>query len=134
MYLLDTNACIRVLTDRSAPLVARLRATSPSEIALCSVVRAELLFGALRSAPKAENLRLLRRFFEPFPSFPFDDEAAEEYAAIRADLEAAGTPIGPNDLMIAAIARSRDLTLVTHNQRELARVPDLRLEDWEAPE
>ena len=66
-------------------------------------------------------------------SYEPDDAAAEVCGAIRADLEAAGTPIGPSDLMIAAIARSRDLTLVTHNQRELARVPDLRLEDCEQP-
>jgi len=64
-------------------------------------------------------------------SLPFDDSCAEAYGAIRSDLEASGTPIGPNDLMIAAVALTHDLVLVSHNEREFTRVVDLRLEDWE---
>ncbi|MGI8538657.1 MAG: type II toxin-antitoxin system VapC family toxin, partial [Rubrobacteraceae bacterium] len=70
------------------------------------------------------------RFFEPFGSLAFDDRAAEEYGVIRADLERAGTPIGPNDLLIASIARSRDLTLISMNRREFGRVAGLRLTDF----
>ena len=73
----------------------------------------------------------LSTFFEPYESLPFDDAAAAEYGRIRAQLAAAGTPIGPNDLMIAAIARDRQLTLVTHNTREFSRVSGLLMEDWE---
>jgi tRNA(fMet)-specific endonuclease VapC len=62
---------------------------------------------------------------------PFDDRAGEEYAKVRADLAAKGTPIGPNDLLIAAIALANGLTLVTHNTTEFSRVLGLRLEDWE---
>ena len=131
MYLLDTNACIRVLNNSSARLVERLRGHDPGEIMLCSVVKAELVYGALRSSRRADNLRLLRRFFGPFVSLPFDDSCAEAYGAIRSDLEASGTPIGPNDLMIAAVALTHDLVLVSHNEREFTRVVDLRLEDWE---
>ncbi len=131
MYLLDTNACIRIINNTSEALIARLRSHAPSEICLCSVVKAELVYGALRSRRKAENLRLLRRFFEPLASLCFDDSCAEAYGAIRSDLEALGTPIGPNDLMIAAITRTGKCTLVTHNQREFSRVVDLNLEDWE---
>ena len=65
-----------------------------------------------------------------FLPLPFDDAAAEEYAKIRIYLERRGRIIGHNDLMIAAAARSRDLTLVTHNVREFTRVPGLRIEDW----
>lgn len=131
IYLLDTNACIRVLNNSSARLVARLRAEDPSNIRLCAITRGELLYGARRSARASANLRLLERFFAPFVSLPFDDRCAEHYAAIRADLAAQGQPIGPHDLQIAAIARAHDLILVTHNTREFSRVVGLRSEDWE---
>jgi tRNA(fMet)-specific endonuclease VapC len=93
--------------------------------------QAELLYGARRSARVSDNLRLLARFFATLISLPFDDRCAEEYGFIRADLEHAGTPIGPNDLMLAATARAHDLVLVTHNTREFSRVSGLQIEDWE---
>ena len=131
MYLLDTNACIRILNDTSPLLVQRLASHAPSEIRLCSVVKAELLYGARHSQRVAENLKLLAHFFAPFVSLPFNDRCAEEYGQIRVELAQAGTLIGPNDLLIAAIARAYNLTLVTHNVEEFGRVNGLRLEDWE---
>ncbi len=131
MYLLDTNACIRILNNTSASLIARLRRHGPGEIHLCSVVKAELIYGAYHGTRVAENLRLLQRFFEPFDSLPFNDGCAEQYGRIRDELQRGGTPIGPNDLMIASIAVANDLTLVTNNTREFARVVRLRVEDWE---
>ena len=133
MYLLDTNACIHLLRNTSPHLLHRSRQHDPSEIKLCSVVRAELLYGAHRSSQREANMALLERFFAPFESIPFDDESAGHYGQIRFGLEKAGKTIGPNDLMIASIARSRDLVLVTHNTDEFSRVPDLRIEDWELP-
>ena len=132
MYLLDTNACIRVLNNSSNALVARLRLENPSAIRLSAITKAELLFGARNSARVAANLRLLERFFSPFVSLPFDDRCAEHYATVRADLSARGQLIGPNDLLIAATARAHDLILVTHNTREFSRVVGLNLEDWES--
>jgi tRNA(fMet)-specific endonuclease VapC len=70
----------------------------------------------------------------PFASLPFDDACAEQYGQIRNELESDGTPIGPNDLLISAVARAHGLTLVTHNVGEFSRVIGLRLEDWEAGE
>ncbi len=131
MFLLDTNACIRILNDSSAHLLARLRDHEPSEIRLCAVVKAELLYGARRSDRVAENIRLLGRFFAPFVCLPFDDLCAEHYGILRADLEGLGRPIGPYDLMIAATALVHDLVLVTHNVGEFSRVVGLSLEDWE---
>lgn len=133
MYLLDTNACIRILNDSSPPLVARLRQHDPGEIRMSTVVKAELFFGARKSRRVEENLALLQRFFAPYSTLPFDDLAAEHYGIIRADLERQGRPIGANDLLIAASARAHDLIVVTHNKAELSRVPGLRLEDWEEP-
>jgi len=131
MYLLDTNACIRVLNDSSPAVVARFGRESPATIRLCSVVKAELLFGARKSRRVASTLESLERFFEPIPSVPFDDAAAEQYGVIRAQLERSGTPIGANDMMIAAIARHHDFTLVTRNVDEFRRVAALRVENWE---
>ena len=134
MYLLDTNACIRILNDTSPSLVQRLASHAPSEIRLCSIVKVELLYGARRSQHVAKNLKLLSDFFAPFVSLAFHDRCAEQYGEIRAELARAGTLIGPNDLLIAAVARAYDLTLITYNIEEFGRVNGLRLEDWEKEE
>jgi len=133
VFLLDTNVCIRILNGSSPPVAARLQATNPAEVRLSAVVKAELLYGARKSTRIDDNLRLLRRFFTPFVSLPFDDRCAEEAGLIRLDLERSGRPIGPNDLLIAASARAHDLVLVTHNRREFGRIPGLRVDDWESP-
>lgn len=130
-YLLDANTCIQYLNGRSEAVRRRFESHRPEELNLCSVVKAELLYGAVKSVRVAENLARLDDFFSRFLSIPFDDDAAVAYGGIRARLERAGTPIGPNDLLIAATALSHDCTLVTHNKREFSRVEGLRLEDWE---
>lgn len=131
MYLLDTNACIAVLNGSSPTLVARVQSHSPGDILLCSVVKAELIYGAYHSSRAADNLRLLYRFFEPFISLPFDDACCDVYGRIRSDLARNGTPIGPNDLLIAATTVANDLTLVTANRKEFGRVAGLQIENWE---
>ncbi len=131
IYLLDTNVCIQMWQRKNLTVRKHFARCRPSEIALCSVVKAELLFGACRSEQKESNLQLLRMLFAPLQSFDFDDNAAEHYAQIRADLTAQGALTGANDLVIAAIARANDATLVTHNQSEFGRVKGLQLEDWE---
>jgi tRNA(fMet)-specific endonuclease VapC len=131
MYLLDTNVCIHLLNEVHPGILQQFQSHSPTDIALCSVVKAELLFGARRSERVEANLQRLKVFFSPLNSLPFDDRCAEHYGLIRADLLAQGKPIGPNDLMIAAIARAHDATLITHNMGEFGRVIGLRMEDWE---
>jgi tRNA(fMet)-specific endonuclease VapC len=131
MFLLDTNTCIQFLNGRSLAVEKQFRRRAPSQLKLCSVVKAEMLYGAMRSARPDRNLALMELFFADFQSLPFDDAAAASYGRIRQDLAAAGTPIGPNDLLIASIAVSRELVLVTHNTREFSRVAGLRLDDWE---
>ena len=131
-YLLDTNVCVGYLRGKNSDnIAARLTAASPGDVALCSVVKAELLYGAERSQQPQRNHAQLQRFFAAFPSLPFDDRAAAVYGTIRVNLEKTGTPIGPNDLMIAAIAVASGLTLVTHNTAEFGRVPGLQTEDWQ---
>lgn len=132
IWLLDTNLCIGYLRGRSLAIRERFHAARPQDLVVCSVVKAELLYGAQRSHFPERNLASLRMFLAPLRSLAFDDECAERYAEIRVRLEKAGTLIGPNDLLIAAIARVHGATLVTHNVREFSRVEGLRLEDWEA--
>jgi tRNA(fMet)-specific endonuclease VapC len=129
--LLDTNACIQLWQRKNLTVRRHFSQYSPSDIALCSVVKAELLFGALRSEQKENNLQLLQKLFAPLQSFDFDDVAAEHYAQIRADLTVQGCLIGANDLMIAAIARANQVILITHNTGEFSRVQGLAVEDWE---
>ncbi|BCG63966.1 MAG: tRNA(fMet)-specific endonuclease VapC [Methyloprofundus sp.] len=131
MYLLDSNVCIHLLNNRHSQIEKHFRRSSPSEIALCSIVKAELIFGARHSKRVEANLQLLKYFFEPLSSLAFDDRCAEEYGVIRADLSAQGKVIEPNDLLIAAIARANDVVLVTHNTKEFSRITGLRLEDWQ---
>ena len=132
MYLLDTNACIDLLNRSATPLSARMRAFAPSDIYLCSIVKAELIFGARKSARVNENLILLDRLFGLFRSLPFDDRAAQQYGAIRYDLGQRGAPIGANDVLIASIALANEATLVTANVGEFSRVIGLRTENWQA--
>ena len=133
-YLLDSNSVIDHLRHgASSNVTSAISSAPPNSVHLCSVVVAELLFGVWRSplARQTANLALVANLQRRFPSIPFDDSAAEAYARIRADLAAAGKSIGPNDLMIAAIALANQMTLVTHNSSEFSRVQGLMIEDWQ---
>jgi tRNA(fMet)-specific endonuclease VapC len=130
-YLLDTNVCVVYLNGRSSSVRDRLLATPAEEIAVCSVVKAELFYGAFRSNNPQRTLERQQTFLLRFVSLPFQDEAALLAGQIRAKLASVGTPIGSYDLQIAAIAVVNNLTLVTHNTREFERVDRLQLEDWE---
>ena len=133
-YLLDTNAFVDHLRRGPASKVtARLLAAPPGSVFLCTIVLAELVYGAVRSGPshEAKNRALIAGLRGRFPTLPFDEPAAEEYGKVRAYLANLGQMIGPNDLLIAAIALANGLTLVTHNTAEFSRVPGLPLEDWQ---
>lgn len=128
-YLLDTNACIAILKGNST-MLAHIRRVGVQRLYLCAPVKAELWFGACKSAKIAENKEKLDAFFGGLPSLAFDDKVIKALGELRMDLYAKGTPIGPYDMQIAAIALSYGLTVVTHNVREFERVPHLLIEDW----
>jgi tRNA(fMet)-specific endonuclease VapC len=130
-YLLDTNACIKYLNGRSENIRRNLESKQPQEMLVCSVVKAELFYGVQKSVKQKENMEKVHTFLDQFVSLSFDDKASEKYGEIRADLEKTGTPIGPNDLLIASIALANNVILVTHNTREFKRVKGLKIEDWE---
>ncbi|QSV52544.1 MAG: type II toxin-antitoxin system VapC family toxin [Dolichospermum sp. UKL201] len=131
IYLLDTNTCIIYLKGKNIHLKEKLDSISISEISVCSIVKSELFYGAMRSAKPESNLKLQQGFLDKFVSLPFNDEAAIIFGNIRAELTSKGTPIGGYDLQIAAIALANNLILVTHNTREFSRIPQLQLQDWE---
>ncbi len=129
-FLLDTNICIALVHRPEQKLISKLRAMQPLDLVLCSIVKAELRFGARKSQRVTENLEKLDAFFAPFESIPFDDRAADFYGSCRSLLSQVGTLIGGNDLVIAAIALANDLTVVTRNQKEFSRVAGLKWETW----
>jgi tRNA(fMet)-specific endonuclease VapC len=134
-YLLDTNAVIALLKDEPPVFRKRLRRTVSrgARIAVSSIVLYELWYGVARSGRRRENTERLRVFLSGgIAVHPFTEEDAVAAGDLRATLEAAGKPIGPYDLLIAAQALRNDATLVTANANEFARVPDLRWQDWAA--
>lgn len=131
IYLLDTNACIVYLKNKNSNINLHLDSVGSNKIAVCSVVKAELFYGSMRSNNPQKSLNIQLLFLNQFISLPFDDNCAEIYGTIRADLANKGTPISLNDLQIASIALANNLILVTHNVREFSRVDGLQIEDWE---
>ncbi len=130
LYLLDTNFIIFALKDSQGRSATRIEQTPHNDVAICSVVEAELYHGATKYDRPTKREAVLDGFLNPFISLPFDSNCVPHYARIRDYLELRGQIIGGNDLMIAAIALTYDLTVVTHNCGEFNRVPGLRVEDW----
>jgi len=108
----------------------KLRSFPCAAIQIPEVVRAELLFGCLKSQDPERERRKVDHVIAPFAWLPFAGAAVEHYADIRASLERVGQVIGPNDLLIAATARSAGAIPVTSNLDEFQRVPGLVVEDW----
>ena len=128
-WMLDTNVLSGMIRNPAGPLVQRLATVPPDAVCTSIVVACELRFGARRKGSATLTLRV-EQLLEALVVLPFDAPADDHHADIRAALEREGTPIGSQDLFIAAHARSRDLTLVTNNLREFLRVPGLKVEDW----
>lgn len=128
-YLFDSNA-LDVLPTHRPEVARRFVAHRPEEVVLSSIVVAELRFGADKSERPLNNHARLDRLLEEVTPLDFDLAAATEYGRIRARLQALGTPIGPNNLLIAAHALALGAVLVTDNVREFGRVEGLTIENW----
>ena len=126
-FLLDTNALIALLKGHEG-FLKRLRQYLPQDFGIPAIVVHELYFGAYKGQRMAENLARVGGL--QFEVLEFDGEDARAAGELRASLAAAGTPIGPYDVLIAGQALARALTLVTHNTAEFKRVPGLQIEDW----
>lgn len=130
LFALDTNACIDLLRGRAPAMMERFREVDPTQVAIPSLVYAELLLGVALSETPSANRRLVERLVAPLTVLDFDQRAAKVYATIRAAMQANGTVIGPNDLIIAATALVHQAILVSANVREFGRVPGLLIENW----
>ena len=130
-YLFDTDICIEVIRRRE-PVLSRVKARSPDDLAVSAMSVAELRYGALNSSNPDGSTKLVEAFLAaPFEILAFGEGAAFHHAALRLALRA--QPIGERDLVIAATARASGLIVVTHNEKHFRRVPGLDVEDWAIP-
>ena len=129
-YMLDTNTCIAIIKRRPETIQPKLTALSMEEVGISGIVAAELWYGVAFSQKKKQNETALKDFLDYVMVLDWPFAAGEIYGRIRADLKAKGTPVGAMGLLIATHALFLDATLVTGNQREFQRVPDLKIENW----
>ena len=129
-YLLDTNICIYLIKKRPPEVLERFRQHSPQDVAISTITLFELQYGIEKSQYRERSENALAKFLLPLNLIDFDRSSAMEAAMIRAQLEKKGMPIGPYDLLIAGLARSLDMTLVTNNIKEFERIDGLHIENW----
>ena len=129
-YMLDTNICIYLIKQQPREVIDKFQGIALGEIAVSTVTVAELMYGVEKSQYKEKNKTALQAFLAPLEIVDFDFAAAQQYGVARAYLEKTGKPIGAYDLTIAAHALSLDLVLVTNNEQEFQRIPDLIVENW----
>lgn len=129
-FFLDTNICVYFLKGNNAELRSTLMSKHPDDIKIPSIVKAELLYGVLKSRQKEENEEIVRKFLLPFEIVSFGSDESEEYAKLRTRLELEGMIIGPNDLIIASTVLAHDGRLITNNEREFNRIESLMVENW----
>jgi len=128
--MLDTNICIYIIKQKPAPVLKRFLEYQLGDIGISAITLSELRFGVSKSLHREKNAEALGEFIIPLEIVAFEEEAAVAYGDIRAALEKAGTPIGAMDMLIAAHAISRGVSLVTNNTREFSRISGLTLADW----
>ena len=129
-YMLDTDICIYIIKRKPVAVIKRLRKISISQVGISSITLSELEYGVAKSSKPDQNQFALTQFLAPLEILPYGDEAAQRYGRLRAFLEDQGTPIGSLDMLIAAHALSIGSILVTNNEKEFDRVPDLKIDNW----
>lgn len=129
-YLLDTSICIYIIKEKPESVIKIFSKIKLGDVAISAITIAELYFGLAKSSKPNENTIALQEFLQPLVTLDFNSDDAVVYGRIRAELEANGQMIGAMDLLIAAIALSRELILVTNNEKEFSRIKDLKLENW----
>ena len=129
-FMFDTNVCIDLLRGREGAMLEKICNCQPGEIAISSITFAELQHGVCKSSDPEKNHTAVLDFCAALEILPFDGMAGECYGQVRTSLEHAGTPIGPLDTLIAAHAISTGCTLVTGDEKEFQRVPNLAVENW----
>ena len=129
-YLLDTNICIYLIKKRPSKVLDQFSQHSPQDVAISTITLFELHYGIEKSRYRQRSENALAKFLSPLNIIDLDHSAAIEAAIIRAQLEKKGMQIGPYDLLIAGLARSRDMILVTKNIKEFERIVGLQVNNW----
>lgn len=129
-YLLDTNICIYIIKKKPPQVFDKFQILNPSDVAISSITLAELEYGVYKSQKQQQNQIALNQFLLPLEIIAFDEKSTEIYGKIRTELEKKGQIIGAMDLLIASQALALDLTLVTNNIKEYARINNLKIENW----
>lgn len=129
-FLIDTNICIYIMNNRPPEVIRRFKNTDVGQVGVSSITVSELQYGVSKSKHQKANQHRLDAFLVPFEILPYDEIASRYYGEIRAGLEKRGVVIGPLDLLIAAHALSRELVLVTNNEKEFKRIKSLKVENW----
>ena len=132
-YMLDTNICIYLIKKKPQAVIERLEQTDISQVCISSITLSELEYGVSKSMRPVQNKMVLFEFLTPVEVAYYNDVAAQKYGALRALLEKRGAPIGSMDTLIAAHALSLESILVTNNEREFGRIPELKVENWANP-
>jgi tRNA(fMet)-specific endonuclease VapC len=130
LYMLDTDTCIYYSRKTSPSVAARVHRRSPGDLVISAITYGELRFGAENGANPTVALRVLDMFAQTVPALPLDPQVGEYYGRIRLHLQRKGLIIGNNDLWIASHCLQLGLTLVTNNEREFKRIPNLPIENW----
>ena len=129
-YLIDTNICIYVMNKKPFEVIDKFKNTEIGQIGISSITVSELNYGVAKSKRQKQNAQRLEEFLTPFEILPYDETASKYYGIIRYQLESEGKVIGPLDMLIAAHALSKDLILVTNNEKEFLRIKSLKVENW----
>jgi tRNA(fMet)-specific endonuclease VapC len=129
-YMLDTNICIYIIKRKPHDVIERFTRAEIAQIGISAITLSELLYGVFKSSNPEQNEMALMQFIAPLEILPYGDEASRYYGELRAHLEKQGTPIGSLDMLIAAQALSIPCTLVTNNEKEFIRVPNLKIDNW----
>ncbi len=129
-YLLDTNICIYIIKRKPEKVIRRFLELNPGDIFISAVTVAELDYGVAKSGRPEQNAIALREFLLPLEMIDFTRRDALTYGKIRNEHEKKGKPIGAMDLLIASQAVSREITLITNNEKEFKRIPNLNVENW----
>ena len=131
-YLFDTNICIYLINKKFEYLIDRVEKCGIEKIGISSITIAELEYGIAKSSSpyKEENRVALLGFLLPFKFINFNQNDAYEYGRIRQNLQSKGKIIGNMDILIGSQAISRELILVTNNEKEFTRIENLEIENW----
>jgi len=129
-YMLDTNICIYLIKQNPAKVLKHFKSHAIGDIGISSITLAELRYGVSKSQHVEKNQQALDEFILSLEIADFDEKSAQEYGAIRAELERTGKPVGSMDMLIGAHAHALGVTLVTNNTKEFKQIKNLKIADW----